>query len=132
MDIPIIISDSHREDNCPVLPASLRAGLTVLVTGLCMVSPLAAQKLYLSPTIGAYIPTTELIKASQGEEFKQEIAVAVGGRKGLRFGERLGLVTSVSYVRAVSGSPSTTTRPKPTRVCCLDRPGPASRSSPGP
>jgi hypothetical protein len=82
----------------PVLPASLRAGLTVLVSGLCMASPLAAQKLYLSPTIGAYIPTTELIKASQGEEFKQEIAVAVGGRLGLRFGERLGLVTSVSYV----------------------------------
>jgi hypothetical protein len=95
---PIIISDFHREDNSPVLPASLRAGLTVLVSGLCMASPLAAQKLYLSPTIGAYIPTTELIKASQGEEFKQEIAVAVGGRLGLRFGERFGLVTSVSYV----------------------------------
>src|SRR5215216_1577631 len=89
MNTPIIISDSHREDNCPVLPASLRAGLTVLVTGLCMVSPLAAQKLYLSPTIGAYIPTTELIKASQGEEFKQEIAVSVGGRLGLNAGASL-------------------------------------------
>jgi hypothetical protein len=42
---PIIISDFHREDTSPVLPASLRAGLTVLVSGLCMASPLAAQKL---------------------------------------------------------------------------------------
>ncbi len=81
-----------------MLPASLRAGLTVVATGLCMASPLAAQKLYLSPTIGAYIPTTELAKAAQGQEFKQEVALAVGGRLGLRFGERLGLVTSVSYV----------------------------------
>jgi Outer membrane protein beta-barrel domain len=81
-----------------VLPVSLRAGLTVLVTGLGMTSPLAAQKLFLSPTIGAYIPTTELIKASQGQEFKQEIALAVGGRLGLRFGPRFGVVTSVSYV----------------------------------
>jgi hypothetical protein len=76
----------------------LRAGLTVLVTGLCMASPLAAQKLFISPTIGVYIPTSELVKASQGQEFKQEIALAVGGRLGLRFGPRFGLVTSVSYV----------------------------------
>ncbi len=47
-----------------------------------MASPLAAQ-LFLSPTIGAYIPTTELFKAAQGQEFKQEVAVAVGGRLGL-------------------------------------------------
>jgi hypothetical protein len=76
----------------------LRAGLTVLVTGLCLASPLAAQKLFISPTIGVYIPTSELVKASQGQEFKQEIALAVGGRLGLRFGPRFGLVTSVSYV----------------------------------
>jgi hypothetical protein len=63
-----------------------------------MTSPLAAQKLFLSPTIGVYIPTSELVKASQGQEFKQEIALAVGGRLGLRFGPRFGLVTSVSYV----------------------------------
>jgi len=45
-----------------------------------------------------YIPTTELIKAANGQEFKQEIALAVGGRLGLNFSPRLGLVTSVSYV----------------------------------
>jgi len=80
-----------------VLPASLRASLTIIVIGLSMASPLSAQ-LFLSPTIGAYIPTTELVKAAQGQEFKQEVAVAVGGRLGYRFGPRLGLVTSVSYV----------------------------------
>ena len=80
-----------------MLPASLRASLTVMVIGFSMASPLSAQ-LFLSPTIGAYIPTTELVKAAQGQEFKQEVAVAVGGRLGYRFGPRLGLVTSVSYV----------------------------------
>jgi len=54
-----------------------------MVIGLSMASPLSAQ-LFLSPTIGAYIPTTELVKAAQGEEFKQEVAVAVGGRLGYR------------------------------------------------
>ena len=80
-----------------MLPASLRASLTIMVIGFSMASPLSAQ-LFLSPTIGAYIPTTELVKAAQGQEFKQEVAVAVGGRLGYRFGPRLGLVTSVSYV----------------------------------
>jgi hypothetical protein len=45
-----------------------------------------------------YIPTTELVKAANGQEFKQEIALAVGGRLGLNFTPRLGLVTSVTYV----------------------------------
>ena len=58
----------------------------------------AAQRISLSPTIGVYIPTTELVKAANGEEFKQEIALAVGGRLGLNFGPRFGVVTSVSYV----------------------------------
>jgi hypothetical protein len=57
-----------------------------------------AQKVFLSPTIGVYIPTTELIKAANGEEFKQEVALAVGGRLGLNFGPRFGIFTSVAYV----------------------------------
>jgi hypothetical protein len=52
----------------------------------------------LSPTIGVYIPTSELVKAANGEEFKQEVALAVGGRLGLNFSPRFGIVTSVSYV----------------------------------
>jgi len=68
--------------------------------GLVVVSagPAAAQRLSLSPTIGVYIPTSELVKAANGEEFKQEIALSVGGRLGLNFGPRFGVVTSVAYV----------------------------------
>ena len=62
------------------------------------VTPLSAQRVSLSPTIGVYIPTSELVKAANGEEFKQEIALAVGGRLGLNFSPRFGIVTSVSYV----------------------------------
>jgi hypothetical protein len=38
------------------------------------------------------------VKAANGEEFKQEIALSVGGRLGLNFGPRFGVVTSVAYV----------------------------------
>ena len=68
------------------------------VGGLLVASPVAAQRLSLSPTIGVYIPTSELVKAANGQEFKQEVALAVGGRLGLNFGPRFGLVSSVSYV----------------------------------
>ena len=70
----------------------------MLVIGLSVTSPATAQRISLSPTIGVYIPTSELIKAANGQEFKQEIALAVGGRLGLNFTPRLGMVTSVSYV----------------------------------
>jgi hypothetical protein len=65
---------------------------------LAVATSAAAQRVSLSPTIGVYIPTTELIKAANGEEFKQEVALAVGGRLGLNFGPRFGVFTSVSYV----------------------------------
>lgn len=61
-------------------------------------APAAAQRLTLSPTIGVYIPTSELVKAANGDEFKQEIALSVGGRLGLNFGPRFGVVTSIAYV----------------------------------
>jgi hypothetical protein len=38
------------------------------------------------------------VKAANGEEFKQEIALSVGGRLGLNFSPRFGVVTSVAYV----------------------------------
>ncbi len=65
---------------------------------LASAAPALAQRLTLSPTIGVYIPTSELVKAANGEEFKQEIALSVGGRLGLNFGPRFGVVTSVAYV----------------------------------
>ena len=65
---------------------------------LASATPALAQRLTLSPTIGVYIPTSELVKAANGEEFKQEIALSVGGRLGLNFSPRFGVVTSVAYV----------------------------------
>jgi hypothetical protein len=69
-----------------------------LLSAISAATPLAAQRMSLSPTIGVYIPTSELVKAASGEEFKQEIALAVGGRLGLGLTPRLGIVTSVAYV----------------------------------
>jgi hypothetical protein len=65
---------------------------------LAVCIPAEAQRVSLSPTIGVYIPTSELIKAANGQEFKQEIALAVGGRLGLNFSPRFGVVTSLTYV----------------------------------
>jgi hypothetical protein len=76
-----------------VRSASLLLGVTVVLS-----TPSAAQRISLSPNIGVYIPTSELVKAANGQEFKQEIALAVGGRLGLNFSPRFGIVTSVSYV----------------------------------
>jgi Outer membrane protein beta-barrel domain len=77
-------------------PTSLVPLLTLSLVAVA--APLAAQRISISPTIGVYIPTSELVKAANGQEFKQEIALAVGGRLGINFTPRLGLVTSVSYV----------------------------------
>src|SRR5262245_22457904 len=58
----------------------------------------SAQKVSISPTIGVYIPTTELLKAANGEEFKQEVGLAVGGRLGVHVSPRFGILTTVTYV----------------------------------
>ena len=52
----------------------------------------------ISPTIGVYIPTSELVKAANGQQFKQEVGLAVGGRLGLHLSPRFGILTSVTYV----------------------------------
>ncbi len=74
---------------------SILAAVAALALGP---APAEAQRLSLSPTIGVYIPTSELVKASQGQEFKQEIALSVGGRLGVTISPRFGVETSVSYV----------------------------------
>jgi hypothetical protein len=51
---------------------------------------LLAQKISLTPSIGVYVPTTELVKAASGEEFKQEMSFTVGGRLGVMLSKRLG------------------------------------------
>jgi hypothetical protein len=77
------------------VPGVLAALAAALVFG---VDSAAAQRLSLSPTIGVYIPTSELVKAAEGEEFKQEVALSVGGRLGVTLSPRFGIETSVSYV----------------------------------
>lgn len=87
------------------------AAATLLTVGLAPAA--AAQRLSLSPTIGVYIPTSELVKAANGEEFKQEVGLAVGGRLGITISPRFGIESSVTYVPsdlkfAFDGSETTT------------------------
>jgi Outer membrane protein beta-barrel domain len=75
------------------------AVLPGLLAALALVPASAqAQRVSLSPTIGVYIPTSELVKAAEGEEFKQEVALSVGGRLGVTVSPRFGIETSISYV----------------------------------
>jgi hypothetical protein len=91
-----------------VLPGVLAAVAVALAPGSA-----EAQRLSLSPTVGVYIPTSELVKAAEGEEFKQEVALSVGGRLGVTLSPRFGIETSVSYVpsnlRFTFGDTETTT-----------------------
>ncbi len=61
------------------------------------VSSVEAQGLSFTPNIGVYIPTTELVKAASGEEFKQEISLTLGGRLGVALSQRLGLEFTGAY-----------------------------------
>jgi hypothetical protein len=72
----------------------LLAGGVLLVAGA---PPLMAQRISIAPNIGVYVPTTELVKAASGEEFKQEISITLGGRVGLALSDRLGLEFTGSY-----------------------------------
>src|SRR5919109_5300986 len=59
--------------------------------------PLQGQRVSIAPNIGVYIPTTELVKAASGQEFKQEVSITLGGRLGIFFTERLGLEVTGTY-----------------------------------
>lgn len=85
----------------------------VLVGGALVASaqPVLAQRLSIAPNIGVYVPTTELVKAASGEEFKQEVSITLGGRVGLFLTERLGLEFTGDYAPSnlkisATGSPS--------------------------
>jgi hypothetical protein len=75
----------------------LTALATIAATASLGSTKLSAQRITLSPNIGVYIPTAELVKAAGGEEFKQEISLLVGGRLGLGFGQRVGLAFTADY-----------------------------------
>jgi hypothetical protein len=72
----------------------------LLVGGVLLVAgapPLSAQRISIAPNIGVYVPTTELVKAASGEEFKQEMSLTVGGRVGIALTQRLGLEFTGAY-----------------------------------
>jgi hypothetical protein len=61
------------------------------------VHPALAQRISITPNVGLYVPTTELVKAANGEDFKQEMSITLGGRLGLQFSDRLGLEFTGAY-----------------------------------
>jgi hypothetical protein len=75
-------------------------GRAILIGGIILVArtnSVLAQGISFSPNIGVYIPTTELVKAATGEEFKQEMSLTLGGRLGVSLGQRLGLEFTGAY-----------------------------------
>lgn len=71
-----------------------------LATGVLLaggVRPALAQRISIAPNVGVYIPTTELVKAASGQQFKQEISITLGGRLGIFFGQRLGVEFTGDY-----------------------------------
>jgi hypothetical protein len=72
----------------------LSLGGVLLIAGT---QSLAAQRISIAPNIGLYVPTTELVKAANGEEFKQEISLTVGGRLGVQLTQRFGLEFTGAY-----------------------------------
>lgn len=71
-----------------------------LLGGMLLVAKshaLTAQGISFAPNIGVYIPTTELVRAASGEEFKQEMSITLGGRLGVSLSQRLGLEFTGAY-----------------------------------
>jgi hypothetical protein len=77
---------------------SLRIAALAIALVLTSAAQAVAQHVTLSPTVGAYIPTTELLKAANGDAFKQQVGLAVGGRLGVNLSPRFGILTTVTYV----------------------------------
>jgi hypothetical protein len=65
--------------------------------GLVANRPLVAQRISFAPSVGLYVPTTELVKAANGQDFKQEISITFGGRMNLELSNRLGLEFTGDY-----------------------------------
>jgi outer membrane protein with beta-barrel domain len=67
------------------------------VLALAATQQLAAQRISFAPNVGLYIPTTELVKAASGQDFKQEMSITFGGRMGIELSNRLGLELTGAY-----------------------------------
>jgi len=76
-----------------------RLGSVLVASMLVVVAsrPLAAQRISFAPSVGLYVPTTELVKAANGQDFKQEISITFGGRMNLELSNRLGLEFTGDY-----------------------------------
>jgi len=59
-----------------------------------------AQRISLNPSIGLYIPTQDLISAASTgtTDFKQDMALTIGGRLAVWFGQRIGIEGVGNYV----------------------------------
>ena len=71
--------------------------VTLAVAVSCLAPGSAAAQLSISPAIGVYVPTAELVKAVSGQQFKQEVSITLGGRVGLNLGRRFGIEGTVDY-----------------------------------
>jgi hypothetical protein len=69
----------------------------VVIALWCLAPDRTTAQLSISPAIGVYIPTSELVKAASGQQFKQEVSITLGGRVGLNFGRRAGIEATVDY-----------------------------------
>lgn len=76
-----------------------QAVVVAVLTALSLsAGSLFAQGISLSPTIGLYVPTQQLItSATTGTIPKQEVSITVGGRLGIWLGSRVGLEGSADY-----------------------------------
>lgn len=76
-------------------------GALVLLVAAVAAPGRAQTRLALTPSIGIYAPTQQLVDATIGGEdieLKQDVGVALGGRLSLLFGERVVVSATASYV----------------------------------
>lgn len=86
--------------------------LVLCTLAICVVPSLAsAQRSSFTPTLGVYIPTTELVKAAAGQKFKQEVSFSVGARVALWMSKRVGIEVIGDYApsKLHFAAPGTTT-----------------------
>jgi len=83
-------------------PRALRALLAAAILAALVSPPASAQRVSLAPTVGLYMPTTELVSGIVNGggtvSFKQNLGLALGGRLGLAFGSHFGISATGSYV----------------------------------
>lgn len=82
-----------------------RSVLGFILVGLAVQSPppmLSAQHLSLSPTVGIYAPTRDLVNSlvngGNTLQFKQKVGLALGGRLGVLLSSRLSISATGAYV----------------------------------